>query len=207
MSTFRDAEIARDFSEWMERRSCPTDLRDKPEAAKREADALIKAIMRFAPHNDYSPFVRRVLEQLDFQMKSRFWPTVNEVGAVCSNVRRDMKRENPNAETGISERDMRPEAITARAMMEGKPVAEGWLYGRGAVSMIVARLIDRETMIKYRSAAFLARKSFYGEPAALAWEAEAKQRHEDAKTIHGETATGGHDTTVPDKRALREFAG
>lgn len=206
MSAFRNAEIARDFNEWMERRSCPSDLRDKPEAAKREAEALIAAILRFAPQNDYSPFVRRVLEQLDFQMKSRFWPTIHEMGAACSNVRKEMKRENPNAETGLAERDMRPEAITARAMLEGKPVAEGWLYGRGAVSMIVARLIDRETMTKYRSAAFLSRKAMYGEPAALAWEAEAKQRHEDAKTIRSETATGGHDTTMPDKRALKEFA-
>lgn len=201
----RTAEISRDFAEWLDRRSCPNDLRDKPDAARREADALLNALLKFSPHSDFSPFVRRVLEQLDYQMKTRFWPPINEIAAVCANVRKDIRRENPQAVKG-EERDMRPEAITARAMAEGKAVGEGWLYGRDAVVMIAAKLIDKETMDRYRSAAFFARKDLYGEPAALAWEAEAKQRHEDAKAIHREAPTDGHDTTIPNKRVLREFA-
>lgn len=201
----RTAEISRNFGEWMDRRSCPPDLKDKPEAARREADALLNALLKFAPQTDFSPFVRRVLEQLDYQMKTRFWPPINEIAAACANVRKDIRRENPQAVVG-EERDMRPEAITARAMAEGKTVGEGWLYGRDAVSMIAAKLIDKATMDAYRSGAFLARRALYGEPAALAWEAEAKQRHEDAKAIHRESPSEGRDTSMPDKRVLRGFA-
>lgn len=201
----RTAEISRDFAEWLERRSCPTDLRDKPEAARREADALLKALLKFAPQTEFSPFVRSVLEQLDFQMKTRFWPAIHDVAAVCTNVRKEISRQNPKAAMA-DDRDMRPEAITARAMMEGKPVGEGWLYGRDAVAMIAAKLIDKATMDAYRSGAFFARRDLYGEAAALAWEAEAKARHEDAKAIHREAPADGRDTSVPDKRVLREFA-
>lgn len=202
---FREVELGRIFSEWLDRRSCPLDLRDKPEAARKESDALLRCLLKFAPQSDYQPFANRALDQLDYQMKTRVWPTVNEFAAACSNVRKDQRIENPSA--GASgEIDMRPVAITSRAMAKGLPVGEGWLWGRNAVGMIAEGLIDRETMERYRSGAFLARKSVYGEPAALAWEAEAKQRHEDAKVIYRQSSAPGRDVRVPTNRALEGFA-
>ena len=199
----RNSEISRDFGDWLDRRSCPTDLRDKPAAAMKESEALLACLLKFAPRSDYKPFTNRVLEQLDYQMKSRFWPTINEFASVCSNIRKETGKTYVD-ETGGA-KDMRAEAITARAMKEGKPVGEGWLYGRDAVTMIAARLIDEETMRKYRSGAFLARRKLYGEASALAWEVEAKSRHEDAKRIHREEPSS-HDVSMPDKRVLSGFA-
>ena len=192
---FRQTEIANTLTEWLDRYSCPTSLRDKPKAAQAEAEALAGVLFRHAPRDEYRPFLNRVFSQLDYQMKTRAWPTVGEVGAVCVSILKDDARGGKAARIG-DETDMRPCAIAARAMAEGKPVGEGWLYGRQAVELIAARLIDRETMTRYRSAAFLSRKAAYGEAAALAWEAEAKQRHEDARQIHRQTSEAGREVEI-----------
>jgi hypothetical protein len=203
--SLRKVEIAQALSNWLDRYSCPMHLREKPEAAQKEAEALAGVLTRFAPNEEFQPFLNRVFSQLDYQMKTRAWPTVSEMGAACSNVRKESRHGNSQGDTGLDV-DMRPEAITARAMLAGKPVGEGWLYGRSAVDMIAAGLIDKDTMDRYRSGAFFARKDLYGEEKALEWEAEAKARHEDAKRIRRESPVSGRDTSMPDKRAVPGFA-
>ena len=51
-----------------------------------------------------------------------------------------------------------------------------------------ADMITKAQMDAYRSGAFLQRREAYGEAAAIQWEAEAKQRHEDAREIHRQQA-------------------
>lgn len=203
--SFRQIEIATALTEWLDRYSCPANLRDKPKAAQAEAEALAAVLLRYAPSSDYQPFLNRVFSQLDYQLKTRAWPTVSEIAAVCVNTRKDAARDGQMPQDGKT-KDMRPCAIAARCMNEGKPVAEGWLYGRNAVEMIAERLIDQDTMTRYRSSAFLRRKDLYGEGPALAWEAAAKARHEDAKSIHRETSEAGRDLQIPTNRALEGFS-
>ena len=64
-----------------------------------------------------------------------------------------------------------------------------------------AALVDQGTMRAYRSGAFFARKSLYGEAAALVWEAEAKARHESARAGFRDTTTEPRHVQVPDKTA------
>ena len=108
---------------------------------------------------------------------------------------------SPADETGGP--DMRPAAIIARKMQRGDAVGEAWLWGRNAVELATSGLIDRETVARYRSAAFLARRSVYGEASALAWEADAKARHEAAKDVwrHRRDPAVAHGATIPDKSA------
>lgn len=74
--------------------------------------------------------------------------------------------------------------ITAARMAAGEPVGEGYLYGSDAMELGARRLVDAETIRKYRSAAYFARKNAYGIEAATAWEDAAKQRHEEARAVH-----------------------
>lgn len=177
------AEISGILLRWLERYSPPAAMKDNPRAQQDEADSLLAVLLRFAPHDEAGPWVRRALDRLEYQMKTRAWPTKGEMAAICS----DLRKQKPDAilADGL---DMRPEAITARRMQKGEAVGESWLYGRLACELIASGLIDRDLMARYRSAAFMARKAEYGEAAALAWEAEAKQRHEDAKTVRREVA-------------------
>jgi hypothetical protein len=74
--------------------------------------------------------------------------------------------------------------IMAARMANGEPIGDGWLYGRLACQLIASRLVNQATMERYRSAAFLDRRSTYGEAAALAWEADAKARHAEGRIMY-----------------------
>lgn len=191
------AEIQAILSRWLERYSPPAMIRENPRAQQDEADALLSVLVKFAPRSEPGPWVHRALDRLEYQMKTRAWPTKGELGSVCSNLR----KERPTDIAGEGA-DMRPEAVAARLMQAGKHVGEGWLYGRLAVEMIAAQLVDRETMERYRSAAFLSRKATQGEAAALAWEADAKARHDEARRLHADRERHQRDVRIPD-RALR----
>ncbi|NBT33510.1 MAG: hypothetical protein EBT13_16865, partial [Rhodobacteraceae bacterium] len=152
-------------------------------------DALLSVLLKFAPKSEAGPWVRNALDKLEYQMKTRAWPTKGELGAVCSNLRKEAPRIDGDA-TGP---DMTPEAINGRRMMKGEPVGESWLYGVLACELIAGRHVDEATMTAYRSGAFFARREMYGDEAAKAWEADAKARHEAAKASF-------RDKTLPSHR-------
>lgn len=196
MTDIRTAEISGLFTRWLERYSPPRSMDGNARAQQDETAALLGVILRFAPKDGYHGFVTRVLDQCSSQMKTRAWPTVHELGAVCSNARKEHRSDALSVDL-----DMTPEGITARKMQRGEPVGEGWLWGANAVALIRAKLVDQQTMEKYRSGAFLARRAVYGEESALAWEAEAKERHEAAKAVvRGENGPRGFGGPMPDKR-------
>lgn len=205
MSQFRKTEIASQLNEWLfsGRYNPPKDFRGNEKAEKAEAEALLGVLLKFAPSKEPAGFVSRVLDQLEYQLKFRLWPNKQEIGAVCANITKDQ----PKAEGGGEDmRDMRDIAIASRRMARGEPVGESYLWGRLAVEMIAERMVDEKTMTAYRSGAFLARRGFYGEESALAWEREAKERHAAAKRIWGErnTERTPRDVVIPDKRATSE---
>lgn len=178
--SIREAEIAEYLSRWLDRYAVPVYLRGKVEASQAEAECLARVLCKFAPAMDYITFLNQVFDQVDFHAKTRFWPTVAELGAACSNVRKGTKLL-PERAVGP---DLRPVAIIARKMMRGESVGEERLWGIGAVELIAERLVDEATMHGYRIAALNDRVATYGEEAALRWEAEAKARHEDAKALY-----------------------
>lgn len=177
----RQAEIAKALAEWLESYTPPRSMAGNPEALQRESERLLGVLTKFAPQEGYNGWVSSVLEQCAYQMKTRAWPTVGELGAACSNARKLMKASDKPKPFAMDIYE-----LNANRMKAGEVVGEGYLYGREAVEMIARGLIDQDTMAKYRSAAFLARKDIHGEEAALAWEAAAKDRHESAKRAHRE---------------------
>lgn len=179
--SIRQAEIAKTFAAWLESYTPPRNIAGKPEAMQREADRLLAVLVKFAPQEGYNGWVDNVLEQVSYQMKTRAWPTVGEIGAACSNARKDARKTGPVPTVAMDVYE-----LNANRMKASEPVGECYLYGREAVEMIARGLVDEATMTKYRSAAFFARKKAHGEESALRWEAEAKQRHDEARIIHRE---------------------
>lgn len=177
----RQAEIAKALAQWLESYTPPRNMAGNPEALQRESERLLGVLTKFAPQDGYNGWVSSVLEQCAYQMKTRAWPTVGELGSACSNARKALKpSEKPKPFV------MDIYELNANRMKAGEPVGEAYLYGREAVEMIARGLVDQETMTKYRSAAFFARKDIQGEEAALAWEADAKGRHESAEQVRHE---------------------
>jgi hypothetical protein len=199
---FRKAEISQRLNEWLDRLAVPYHLRDKPEAAQHEAEALLRILLRYAPGQDHVPFVNRVCDLLDSRMKDRRWPTPHDMGAACASVAKEAGTDRSDD----SSEDTRPEAIVGRRMTRGEPVGEGWLWGRLACELIAGRHVTREVMDRYRSGAFLARRAAYGEEAALEWEREAKDNHEIAKAVFRERNQPSQPRDVARHMPAMEFA-
>lgn len=82
--------------------------------------------------------------------------------------------------------------IHARRIRESQPIPEGMMYGVNALTLMRQEGISEAELRPYRSSAYFARKSLYGEEAARKWEDERKDHHakvskheRDAATLSG----------------------
>lgn len=166
----RTEVIAETFRRWLERFSPPASIKGNGRAMQDAADALLRVLLKFAPQDEYGAFVNRALDTAEFQMKTRAWPTVHELGAACSNVRKEM----PVSEGGST---MDPHEIAARKIHNRQPVGDGWIYGRGAHELVERGLVRDSDLIPYRSGLFFQMKDVYGEETAIAMENDYRRRH------------------------------
>lgn len=87
--SIRTETIHRALARWLERYSPPMAIKDNMQAMQDETEALLRALLKFAPREGYDGWVAEALERCAYQMKTRAWPTVGELGAVCSNMRKE----------------------------------------------------------------------------------------------------------------------
>lgn len=175
--SLHEADIRARLNRLLDRKQMPKRLEGKGGAMEDEIRALTAAVTRNAPRNtdrlaDWWPHFEAALGEI---ATGGLWPTEREI--------RDAARAvgNTAPQASVAPESKTEHQIIADRMARGDAVGEGWLYGRAACELIQRGMVDRETMTRYRSAAFFARKDIYGEVSALAWEAEAKARHEAAK--------------------------
>lgn len=182
--SLHDADLKSRLVRFLGRKQMPRRFEGNPTAMDDEIAALAGVLARNAPRNaDALAAWWPIFEAKLGEICGSMWPTEKEIRDAGKATTREAPRPEGVKFDGL---DMRDIAIAARRMARGEPVGEGYLWGRMAVEMIAERLVDEPTMSRYRSGAFFARKDAYGEAAALAWEAEAKDRHEAAKEIWGQ---------------------
>ena len=166
------------LTRFLDRRSVPRRLEDKPQAQADEINALVEALARSAPRDPdalrewWPGFEARIGEAAHSS-----WPTIKDVRECAKASLAD--RPAPEGEKWKID----SAELHARRMKAGEPVGEGWLYGVLACEMISRGLIDRETMERHRKAAFWNRADAYNEEEARRWEADVKQRHEHGKEL------------------------
>ncbi len=85
-SNIRSAEISMAFTRWLQRYSPPAQIRDNQQAQQDEVDALLSVLMRSAPQSEAGTWVARVLDRLEYRMKTRAWPTKGELAEVCAEL-------------------------------------------------------------------------------------------------------------------------
>lgn len=175
----RAAEIAKQFQDWAERLTPPQGIKNNPKAMQAEWDALLKVLLRFAPGEGYHQWVAEALEQCAMNLKTRAWPTVNELGAACSNYRKERRGSGDAAP--IQVRD--PFEVNAARIQAKMPVSDAWVYGINAVELVNRGLVSDSELEPYRSGLFFAMKDTWGEEKAKAVEDEFKRRHAEAKNL------------------------
>lgn len=179
MTDARTREIKDRLDGWLGRYTPPKAIRSNPEAVKQELMSLLRIMLKYAPTEGYERWCQQAFDACSEIMKTRAWPTANELGSACIGLR---KEAQGSAHYGYSRPEARTAAeITAGKIAQGEAVGEGWLYGILACELIANKLVSQSDMTRYRSAAYHNRCQMYGEDAALNWERDAKERHEAAK--------------------------
>lgn len=117
----------------------------------------------------------RILRQ---SYKRREWPMPAHFVEAMNAAQ---KKATTNETTG---RSLDPVDIAAKRMNAGEAVSDGWLYGKGALTLLDEGRVDEDTMRRYRSALyFSARNVGKGDATdyADALEARMLERHADAQ--------------------------
>lgn len=182
--SIRTESIAKTFSAWLERYSPPQMMKEKPDVMQAEVETLLRVILKFAPQEGYNGWVDRMLDRLEYQMKTRAWPTKGEVGSICSNMRKETAQSS-----GVKAPDPKDELqVMADRINAGEFVGDGFLYGRQAVDLLRNGLVSGDTMRKYRSALYFSMKDAWGEEKARQVEATLIAKHDAAERLHSDTA-------------------
>lgn len=174
----RTTAIAEIFRRWLERFTAPASIKGNGRAMQDAADALLRVLLKFAPHEDYEPWTRRALDAAEWQMKTRAWPTVHELGAACSNLRKETA-------SGEEVKTADPHEVAARKIHDNQPVSDGWIFGRGAHELVERGLVLESDLKRYRSGLFFHLKNTYGADMAAAMEADFMRRHDLAAPRRG----------------------
>lgn len=201
MTTIREEFLSSRFNEFLDRFSPPRRIASDFDAQQREADAMLRTVLKYAPSDEYPRFLDRVLTQLQEGMKTRAWPTTGELAEACRLFA--PKRERPvDATQGLD-----AAVINAARMAAGEAVGDFWLFGICAVELEERGLVDPDVMRSYRAAAFATRKAFYGEGSALQWRVDREAAHDAARTVwRDSSASRIRSTVIPDKTSKPRVA-
>ncbi len=147
-------EIASRFSKWLQRYLPPRHLRANSEACQDEADALLRVILKATPQTDFMPWLNRVLENMDYRMKTRAWPTVAELNECCL-LKHERKSTSPAGAFSLDSA-----VIAAKRMGRGEPVADWWLFGERTNELYARGLVEEKIIENYREAFRRSREPF-----------------------------------------------
>lgn len=184
------------LTEYLDRRTMPRGLQSA-EAQKKETQALIHCLVRYAPRQEFGEWWGKLEVTLDEAAETRAWPTVAEIRKAAMVIR------GPGSKHVAEVGDIDPLAIIAERINAGDLVGDGYLYGRLAVDLQRRGLVTVDTLRKYRSALYFRLKNTYGEDRAREMEARFIQRHDDAEAVSN---GGGYSAPTPQPKKIPEVS-
>ncbi len=177
------SDLTARLKRFLERRSIPRALENKPTAIADEVRALVAAIGRYAPQ---APALSDWWDAFEARLGegnvTRAWPTEGEIKAAAMAGK---KSERIDA-SGSFELDSA--AIWAKRMLAGEPVGDDCFYGGMAIEMLNRGLVSMNDIRPYRSAMYFSRKEFYGEVVAREKENADIDRHSYSEQVARERA-------------------
>lgn len=83
MTSIREQYLAERFNEWLNRFSPPKRIATDSAAQQRDADDMLRTVLRFAPREGYSEWLVGMLARLQEGMTTRSWPAPGEIAKAC----------------------------------------------------------------------------------------------------------------------------
>lgn len=128
------------FRGYLDRRSVPQNLRDKPEARQAEMQALLGKLISLAPKENYQDWFTRLTNNIDDNAEFRTWPTVKEIGRAASAIAGSSSRRAEDVEIDHA-------AAVVAAIRAGEPVADMWIR---RPDQLFARGLTEDELAPYR---------------------------------------------------------
>lgn len=185
--------------EYLDRRTMPRGLVDKPKAQDAETQALVHCLVRFSPKQEYGDWWARMETQIDENADTRAWPTAAEIKKAAISLRGTTTKHVAEAD------DIDPLEIIAERMQRNEPVGDGYAYGRLAVDMQTRGLVTSDILRKYRSDLYFKLKRVYGEEKAREMEAQFIKRHAQAEATPNSDLRRGAPSVNPNRIPAREY--
>lgn len=173
----RNEWLQQSLTRYLDRRSMPQGLKDKPQAQRDEMAALARALIKLAPLTGYQDWCADFIDRLAMDAQTRAWPTQSEMQAAAKALRKSAIQ--PFSEESRVQID--PLKMAANRIRQGEAVGAGYLWGALCIQMQDQEGITDAQLAPYRSALFFADKNIVDESAALEREAGRKAQHEIAK--------------------------
>jgi hypothetical protein len=176
----RQKWLAEGLQRYLDRRSMPQGLKDKPQAQRDEMSALLHTLNRIAPSQGYRDWWDEFIDQLAEDAKTRAWPTQGEMKDAAKAIRKSGVRPVS------SQSEWKPdsEEIAAKRIRAGESVGDDFLWGRRCLDMQERFGVTDEELKPYRSGLFFADKdSTQDEGIALKREQWRKEKHEAARQL------------------------
>lgn len=170
--SYHTDEITGWFQRWLDRFSPPQKIATNERAMQDERASLLRVLLKFAPKEDGRAWFNRITEALEYQMKTRAWPTVNELGSCCVADRKANGSKAPEWFKPADEYE-----IAAKRMQAAEAVSESYLYGMKARELLARGLVSDSLMQAYRSALFFKLRDVYGEDKAREMEGRLLDEH------------------------------
>lgn len=184
MNAQRNNWLADSLRRYLDRRTMPQGLKDKPKAQADEVQALVKTLVRIAPLQGYQDWWDDFADRLAESADTRAWPTQSEM-VKASRVAKRPIIQGEDREGWVQRGDgsWKIDQIfhAANKIRAGEPVADTFLWGRSCVEMQEREGITDEMLKPYRSGLFFADKDMVDEAGAIEREAHRKSQHEIAK--------------------------
>lgn len=194
----RNEWLAGALSRYLDRRTIPQGFKDKPEALRDEAQALVRALIRLAPNDRYQEWCGDFIDRLAMDAQTRAWPTQHEMQQAAKALRKSAIRPF-DADSQVK---FDPLAIAAKRIGAGEAVGDEYLWGRCCIEMQAAHGITDAQLAPYRSALFFADKALVEESGAREREARRKELHEVARRRIWEGHRGGRPVPEIAKNAF-----
>lgn len=199
--------LYRDPGGLLHRYRLPDHLSD--DAIRDEVNLLVEDINGLIPTGYTDGDFKLLMPEINNAIRRRHgatgWPPAKVFIAATDDAVEVINKRRATAEP-TEEFSLDPYKIAARRMRTGEPVGESYLWGREAVALIAAGLIDEQTMNDYRRGCYEAKREAYGFEYAERWEEEARARHQSAKEAFKERKEGRYggydagDVSGPDMR-------
>lgn len=184
---------------YLDRRSIPRNLADRPDARNAELSALVHTLVRYAPRQEYGEWWAKIEVILAENADTRAWPTQSEIKSAAG------KLSGSNTKHIADGSEIDPLEVIAGRMNAGELVGDGYIYGKLAVDLVRRGLVSNDRMRQYRSALYFSSKKIYGEGEARRLEAEFVARHEKAEKVPSNTRRHSAPEASPKKLETHDW--